>query len=302
MQKDLIVSAVKRPAKMVYKITSIHGHQINATSDHLFLARKGGDRFSWISIEDGLREGYFILFTDAYYNEEVDSDMSIQEYGDCFITRIQSIEELGKQVVYDIQVARNSNFFANGILVHNCELERMNKAPVGAPCIYEQVLLREKTEAYFEEFDITADRPTEMHLVAELAELDLYERRATQMLSLQDQDMSQEDVMGFDNNGNAIIKEDISKYFNLKERIKRQRLKILESLSATRKERAKIAATMLNQSSESAETESIKDKLDLLLKTRVSEGGYIDPSVQEVLNVKKEKEKRDPYQKKWGIL
>lgn len=302
MQKDLIVSAVKRPAKMVYKITSIHGHQINATSDHLFLARKGGDRFSWISIEDGLREGYFILFTDAYYNEEVDSDMSIQEYGDCFITRIQSIEELGKQVVYDIQVARNSNFFANGILVHNCELERMNKAPVGAPCIYEQVFLREKTEAYFEEFDITADRPTEMHLVAELAELDLYERRATQMLALQDQDMSQEDVMGFDNNGNAIIKEDISKYFNLKERIKRQRLKILESLSATRKERAKIAATMLNQSSESAETESIKDKLDLLLKTRASEGGYIDPSVQEVLNVKKEKEKRDPYQKKWGIL
>ena len=132
--------------------------------------------------------------------------------------------------------------------------------------------------------------------------MDLYERRATQMLSLQDQDMSQEDVMGFDNNGNAIIKEDISKYFNLKERIKRQRLKILESLSATRKERAKIAATMLNQSSESAETESIKDKLDLLLKTRVSEGGYIDPSVQEVLNVKKEKEKRSPYQKKWGIL
>ena len=122
------------------------------------------------------------------------------------------------------------------------------------------------------------------------------------MLSLQDQDMSQEDVMGFDNNGNAIIKEDISKYFNLKERIKRQRLKILESLSATRKERAKIAATMLNQNSESAETESIKDKLDLLLKTRASEGGYIDPSIQEALSVKKRKEKQDPHQKQWGVL
>ena len=96
--------------------------------------------------------------------------------------------------------------------------------------------------------------------------------------------------------------EDISKYFNLKERIKRQRLKILESLSATRKERAKIAATMLNQNSESAETESIKDKLDMLLKTRASEGGYIDPSIKEALSVKKEKEKRDPHQKKWGVL
>ena len=182
----------------------------------------------------------------------------------------------------------NSNFFANGILVHNCELNKINKAPIGSQCIYEQTYLRQSIEGYLEEFNADPSRITEMHLISELSELDLYERRATLMLALQDQNMSQEDFYGFDANGGQIIKEDVSKYFNIKERIKKNRLKILETLMATRKDAAKVAVDTL-QSGVSSEMASLASKVDMILKNvgNSSGGHYVDPAIQELLNAKK---------------
>lgn len=284
MSEDHVVHGAKlMGTKEVFLIRTAHGHEVKATSTHLFLSKKGRDKFDYISIDDGLSVGHSLIFTDGFYNEALEEELvKTQEYGDCFITKIVSISSIGEEEVYDIEVLKNKNFFANGIVVHNCELYKMNKAPVGAPCIYEQLFLKDKTEAYFEEFDVTSDKVSEMHMVAELAELDLYERRATQMLSITDQDLSQEIIAGFTEGGGPIIKDDVSRYFSIKERIKKQRHKILESLLATKKERAKVVNQI--NSNNNTNNESVKDKLDMIL-SQVTSGKYVDPSVKDIIDV-----------------
>lgn len=270
IEKDTVYATAYVGEELVYEITTTAGHCIKATSNHQFFAIKGrGSKFKFLSIDDGLTVGSKLVYEDLFSEEE-------NSYGDCLITKIESIETIGVLPVYDIQVFKNSNFFAEGLLVHNCQLYKMNKAPVGAPCIYEQDYLRSQTERYFEEFNVQPDSPTEMQMVAELAEIDLYERRVTQILSLTHQDFSQEDMMGFDAAGNMIARDDISRYLNIKEKLKNRRSKLLESLMATRKERAKIAV-QASGSAIGSGSQSLKDKLDML--TAATRGQYRDPSV-----------------------
>nr|DAD57695.1 MAG TPA: Hint [Bacteriophage sp.] len=270
IERDTVYATTYVGEELVYEITTTAGHCIKATSNHQFFAIKGrGSKFKFLSIDDGLTVGSKLVYEDLFSEEE-------NSYGDCLITKIESIEAIGVLPVYDIQVFKNSNFFAEGLLVHNCQLYKMNKAPVGAPCIYEQDYLRSQTERYFEEFNVQPDSPTEMQMVAELAEIDLYERRVTQILSLTHQDFSQEDMMGFDAAGNMIARDDISRYLNIKEKLKNRRSKLLESLMATRKERAKIAV-QASGSAIGSGSQSLKDKLDML--TAATRGQYVDPSV-----------------------
>ena len=272
IEHDMVYATAYVGEKTVYEIRTIDGHCIKATSDHQFFAIKGrGSKFKFLSIDDGLTIGSKLVYEDLFSEED-------NSYGDCLITKIESIDIVGVLPVYDIQVFKKSNFFAEGLLVHNCQLYKMNKAPVGAPCIYEQDYLRSQTERYFEEFNVQPDSPTEMQMVAELAEIDLYERRVTQILSLTHQDFSQEDLMGFDAGGNMIARDDISRYLNIKEKLKNRRSKLLESLMATRKERAKIAVQASGASMGSG-SQSLKDKLDML--TAATRGKYVDKSIDQ---------------------
>lgn len=270
IEHDVVYGTAYVGEELVYEIRTTAGHCIKATSNHQLFTIKGrGSKFKFMSIDDGLTVGSKLVYEDLFSDDD-------NSYGDCLVTKIESIEEVGVLPVYDIQVFKNSNFFAEGLLVHNCQLYKMNKAPVGAPCIYEQEFLRTQTERYFEEFNVQPESPTEMHMVAELAEIDLYERRVTQILSITHQDFSQEDLMGFDAGGNMIAREDVSRYLNIKEKLKNRRSKLLESLMATRKERAKIAV-QASGSSIGNGSQSLKDKLDML--TAATRGRYVDPSV-----------------------
>lgn len=270
IEHDVVYGTAYVGEELVYEIRTTAGHCIKATSNHQFFAIKGrGSKFKFMSIDDGLTVGSKLVYEDLFSDDD-------NSYGDCLVTKVESIEEVGVLPVYDIQVFKNSNFFAEGLLVHNCQLYKMNKAPVGAPCIYEQEFLRSQTERYFEEFNVQPESPTEMHMVAELAEIDLYERRVTQILSITHQDFSQEDLMGFDAGGNMIAREDVSRYLNIKEKLKNRRSKLLESLMATRKERAKIAIQASGPSIGNG-SQSLKDKLDML--TAATRGRYVDPSV-----------------------
>ena len=82
--------------------------------------------------------------------------------------------------------------------------------------------------------------------------------------------------MGFDAGGNMIARDDISRYLNIKEKLKNRRSKLLESLMATRKERAKIAVQASGAGVGNG-SQSLKDKLDML--TAATRGQYRDPSV-----------------------
>lgn len=268
--------AVSKGIKEVYKLTTSLGHEIYMTDDHpVYSAEKGTDDWMYACIKTGLQPGDRVLITDAYYSEDFESCIYEQEeFGDVFTCRIESIEYIGEEDVYDVQIVNNQNFFASGILVHNCPYYQERKAPVGLPCLVETNLVHYYTSLYIEEFDVDPTRVTEMHLVGELAELDIYEIRATKIIAEKHPTMLQDTVMGFDGDGNPIINEDISKVFDLKERLKKSRMKILETLMATRKERAKATIPVLNQETTSA---SLKTKLDMILRTIKDNGGSTGP-------------------------
>ena len=95
------------------------------------------------------------------------------------------------------------------------------------------------TKQFVEEFDVDPTNITELHLVSELAEFNIYEKRITQYLSTNHPTLMQDVAAGVDSQGNVIENQEISRAFDLKERIKKSRMKVLESLMATRKERVK---------------------------------------------------------------
>lgn len=292
-EKDMSypVRVLPKP-KTVYRITTNYGHQLKCTIDHYLYAQEAGrDNWHWTSIETGLSVGDKLVVTYGMPNDKLDDFIEYAEsYGDLFVAEITSIECLPrKERVYDITVMVNSNFFANGILVHNCPYYAVGKAPVGQPCIVETQLVHYWTQKYLEEFEVSHARLTEIHLVGELAEFDIYEMRATKLLAEKYPTMMQEIFIGFDSDGNAISNEDISRVFELKERIKKSRLKILETLMATRKERAKAVINAV--AAESSTLSALKDKIESISRdigglNNRGKGKYINPKVDaEIIDV-----------------
>lgn len=145
---------------------------------------------------------------------------------------------------------------------NSCPYFKIGKAPVGLPCILEGQLITYWTEKYIDEFDVNAENLTELHLVSELAEFDIYEMRVTKYLAEKHPTLMQEIVTGITEQGEIVSNEEISRAFDLKERIKRSRMKVLESLMATRKERVKLATNMSEGTGTAQQLSDIKKKLD----------------------------------------
>ncbi len=105
-----------------------------------------------------------------------------------------------------------------------------------------------------------------MHLVSELAEFNIYEMRITKYLAENHQTLLQDVMTGVDPNGNIIQNQEISRAFDLKERIKKNRMKVLEALMATRKEKLKVIATVSEKTSSSSKMADLKSKIFELSK------------------------------------
>lgn len=259
--------------KPVYRLTTEFGHELILTDDHpVYSSEMGIHPFDYACIKTGLAEGDTVIVSDAFPNDCLEVSIEeVEEYGDTFVAEITSIELIGEEEVYDFPVYGNKNFVASGIVTHNCPYYQEDKAPLGLPCLVESNLLYFYTSQYMEEFDVDQSRFTELHLIGELAEFDIYEMRATKLIAEKYPTMLQEVCMGFDSDGNAIINEDISRVFELKERLKKSRMKILETLMATRKERAK--AIIASNANEQIGVTSLRSKLDMLLKEVKDHGG-----------------------------
>lgn len=96
------VSLTKLNGKLV-KITTKSGFNLTCTHDHLVYSREYG----------------YIQADKLSENETVHINDTI-----CFWDQIVSVENLGnsEQSLYDIEVEDYNNFYANNILVHNCEI------------------------------------------------------------------------------------------------------------------------------------------------------------------------------------
>ena len=117
------------------------------------------------------------------------------------------------------------------------------------------------TEQYLEEFNVDPHNITEMHMVSELAEFNIYEMRVTKYLAENHPTLMQDFMVGVDPNGNVISNQDISRAYELKDRIKKSRMKVLDALMATRKEKLKIISTISGSSDSTSKLSDLKNKI-----------------------------------------
>jgi hypothetical protein len=130
--------------------------------------------------------------------------------------------------------------------------------PEGKPCIVEINLLHYYRRLYLETFNVEEGDFGSFILVNELAELDMYDFRATLILALGDiatGDMDDErpniaqalltNISHFDEKGQMThVSQEISAAFNLKEKLKNRKMRILDLLVATRREQYKKDAAL----------------------------------------------------------
>lgn len=158
---------------------------------------------------------------------------------------------------------------------NSCPYVKENKVPLGRPCLVEKQLIEYYTTQYIEEFDVDMDNLTEVYMVSELAEYNIYEKRVTERLASEHQSLMQDVVATVDHTGEEIVNEEISRAWDLKERIKKSRMKVLEALMATRKDRVKLKVDGGGGSSAAEQMSSLKGKLEEL-KADISKMKPID--------------------------
>jgi hypothetical protein len=117
-----------------------------------------------------------------------------------------------------------------------CALFVADKAPEGKECLHENKVLMDAMDRYIESLEIETDNYAEMVMVNQLVEYELIEFRCNTILSYDHQNMKMEIVVGVDDNGQLVTKEDISHALQIKLQIFKNKMVLLQELTATRKE------------------------------------------------------------------
>ena len=175
------------------------------------------------------------------------------------------INKISKKIekTYDITVNNNHNFFANNIAVHNCHYYEIGAHEVGENCLVEEQLIEYWTNKYLDELQIDYNSISEMHFLSRLVEITIMDLRMTNYISINDQDLMMDFVSSIDPNGSAITNKGTSVAFEIKERLEKQKIKILESLNSTRDKKAKLML-QVKEVDNSHSQKSLLEKLDKL--------------------------------------
>ena len=234
-------------AKVKYKITTKSGLEIKATANHPFATFKD-EEVLWKTLSDGLIAGDTLLVIEDFRDGAVHTD----SIGDFLVDTITTVEYDSIGDVYDITVSNNHNFIAQDILSHNCPFYQENAAPVGNPCLVEVTIAEYWTKKYMEDLNINPDSISELHTLSRLVEISIIENRLTMYMSIHNPDLTMDVITAVDDNGNEIYNKASSIAFEQRERLDKSKLKILESLAATREKKMKLqinAGAAVNQSS-----------------------------------------------------
>lgn len=263
IESDVVTNFKHMGQKTVYKITTKFGNVIEATEDHPFLCDTPLGDLVWNTIDNSLSPGFTIVVEDfdQFYSDEAYS------IGDCYGDMIISVEQAGTKDVYDITVKKNKNFIANNFVVHNCPYYLEGVAPVGLACLVELQLIEYWLEKYQQEFNVSDESITDMHMIARLCEYDIYDMRVTRYLAEHDQTLLVDFISSYSEDGDPISNKATSAAFEVKERIDRLRSKTLKELMATREAKAKILSTVANAGA-NMNLAQMKEKFDNLVKEK----------------------------------
>lgn len=258
IEKDTVIDKQVKENTKIYQLTTWYGNKLKLTSDHQVLTiNKTLSKFTWKTIDEGLTKNDLILISDL---EDVDEDL--ESVGDVFVDKVLSIKEIGFDTVYDITVKKNSNFFANNIVVHNCSFYQEGvKDIVGKPCPTEAHLMDYWLEKYKQEFKIDESSIIDLHSIGRLCTFDIYEMRLTRYLSENDQTLLVDFISSYDEQGNAISNKATSAAWDTIDKINRMRSKELKELMATREAKSKLLQTV-TEVNKSNSLSSLKKKIE----------------------------------------
>lgn len=143
----------------------------------------------------------------------------------------------------------------------NFHTQEVRSFPLMRQCPFERDFIEFKRRQYMEEFDIDVESPSaiDMGMINKLAELDLYEYRATLLLANGDDkgeglDLLKDVVTSVSPQGDLIMQTQIHPAFELKEKLQKQRDNILQSMVGTRREKYKKEAALKRKEVEDPST------------------------------------------------
>jgi hypothetical protein len=119
------------------------------------------------------------------------------------------------------------------------------KEPLGLQCPMEQQIIVERMHQFMREYQIDGQRPTDFMLLNRLVELELTDFRCSSMLSSsQYQGVLREVTTGSTPQGDLITNEIINPIMEMKEKISREKMKLLSVLVGTPQEKYKKQAAL----------------------------------------------------------
>jgi len=144
-------------------------------------------------------------------------------------------------------------------VAQECPFVEIAKIPVGRKCPIEVELMAFWTSRYMKEFEVDPENHSEVGMIMELVELDIYDLRASMILARPEcAELTKDIVVGVDDEGKPIVNKEIHKAWELKERVKKRKQKILESLVGTRKEKYKRDAALKRRSEKDPSTHVVE--------------------------------------------
>jgi hypothetical protein len=128
--------------------------------------------------------------------------------------------------------------------IKSCPFSSENNWPIGRPCPLEMRFVQMKTASYVEDLKVDVESATEMSLVNRLVELDLMDFRANAGLSADEKAQTLLQKITSSNENFTSESLAVHPLVDIKDKHHKQRMQILESLTATRKEKYKRDAAL----------------------------------------------------------
>jgi len=129
---------------------------------------------------------------------------------------------------------------------HSCPFKDTDNVPVGLQCPLEQTLIVSKMSSFMEEFNVDGNRAAEFMLLNRLVELDLYDFRINAYLANIENMAAPivDEIAGSTPQGEKFHREAVHLSYELKERISREKMKLLDILVQTPQARVKKQAAL----------------------------------------------------------
>lgn len=203
------------------------------------------------------QQGYLKKITNAY------NDIFDDAYKDLLLFSPALVEELKKEFklkATGLQAASPMICKGGSCPIKNtCPIYKIDDGSkailtvLGRKCPIEIGLIKMWREQYITEFDVSPFDRTTLGLINQMAELELLEWRATEILSYGDgsgegQDFMKEFTNGITQNGDELTKHDLHPLVNFKLLCQDKRLKIAKALVATPESKYKRDAVLKTKS------------------------------------------------------